>query len=146
MKKLYVLLGAMVVFYIFSGCSKKDSGPAYYMSAKSGDIDYYVANCIVFSSAGTTIVDGFVQTSATPTYPYITLSLQKPLGFTGEIKLDNISGSYAEYHTITTFASISKSGTVIITNATGSIVSGTFSFTCADGTTITDGVFVAKRL
>lgn len=146
MKKLYVLLLAVsTVPFVFSGCSKKDPGPSYYMSAKIGNADYHVANCIAFPSGGATIIDGFLPTSRTPTYPYIIINLQNSLGSTNKIKLDNSTGSYAQLFTSSTFSSISQSGEMYITDLSGSI-SGTFSFTCADGTVVTDGQFTANRM
>ncbi|MCD6012982.1 MAG: hypothetical protein K0Q79_2844 [Flavipsychrobacter sp.] len=146
MKKLYVLLtGIVAVLFIFPGCSKKDSGPGYYMRAKLGDKDYHVANCIIYASGGATIINGFVQTSTAPVFPYVALSIQSSL-VPSKIKLDKAFGNYAYCFTSSGSYIVSESGEVIITDISGGGVSGTFSFKCTDGTTVSGGAFTGKRL
>ncbi len=146
MKKLYFLLSAIAMLFIFSGCAKKSTGPGYYIQARIGNTDYYATNCIIFSSGSATIIDGFLSNSISSTYPYMVLSLQNSLGLPGKIKLDNTTGSTARYFTSATHAMVSESGSVVITDISGNNVTGTFSFTCTDGTTVTDGAFTAKRM
>ncbi len=145
MKKTSALLSVvMAVLFIFSGCKKKETEPAYYIRATVGSTDYDVPGCIVLSSGNTTIIKG-AQATATSPYAYIALSIQKATLIPGDILFVKNPGSFANVYYTSGSSSVSYTGTVTITETTGSTVSGTFLFNCTDGTTVTNGVFNAER-
>ena len=146
MKKISALLLVLVaLLFILSGCKKKETGPAYYIKARVGNTDYNVPGCIAFSSGNATIFKGS-QAQVTSAYAYIALSIQKGTLLPEEIKFVKVPGSYANVFNASGTSSVAQNGTVTITETTGSSISGTFSFTCTDGTTVTDGEFTAKRM
>jgi len=140
-----LLLVVMAALFIFSGCKKKESEPSYYIKATVGTTDYDVPECIAFSSGNATIIKGAKET-ATSAYTYIALSIQKATLIPGDtILFVKSPSSFANVYYTSGSSSVSHTGTVIVTETTGSTVSGTFTFICTDGTTVTDGMFNAQR-
>ncbi|MCW3122133.1 MAG: hypothetical protein JWQ38_1625 [Flavipsychrobacter sp.] len=146
MKKMSALLVVVMAFLlIFSGCKKKETKPSYYIRATVGTTDYDVSECIALSSGNTTIIKG-ANATATSTYSYIGLSLQKTSLLPGDtIRFVKSPASFANVYYTSGSSSVSHTGTVIITEMTGNSLSGTFIFTCTDGTTVTGGIFNAER-
>ena len=146
MKRISFMFVGVFVLLVLGSCAKKSSEPAYYIKATIGNTEYYAADCIVFSSGGATIINSFKPTAKTASYPHIALNLQVSANVAGKTKLDYSRGSHGEYISNPSFKTISNSGELIITEVSGSTISGTFSFTCEDGTVVTDGEFTAKRM
>ena len=151
---LIIAIGGMATF---SGC-KKSSEHGTAMTATIGGTPFYADNCIF----GYHLL--VPQLDTTRPYP-VTLSIQGFEGATGtcpyiliDITVDsaNPTGTYTttaiHYLGIqaiglvssATIADYGASGTVVITSATDSLITGTFSYLAGSGKEVTDGKFTAK--
>jgi hypothetical protein len=148
-RKLCILLSGAVIACM-AGCSKKQD--SFYLSAQVNSKNYSVAGCIISkftdtaTASTTTLIDGYVQTATSAAFPYVVLVLKDWTWTTGKIDLNNTKGFYALLYTGSGFAQKSEEPTIIINSVSISNVSGTFSFTGADGTVVSGGAFTAKRL
>ena len=139
---------ALLGMLMMTGCIKKKDTPiSYTMTANVGGTAYKAALCIAFAGSSTMEIEAETTTSgATITYPYINLWLTGTSFSLGTFSFDStMARNYAEYIISTSSFKIAQSGSITITSVTPNVV-GTFSFTCTDGTTITDGKFVAENL
>ena len=148
MKKLLSVAILALSVLLTGGCIKKKESPHYTMTATVAGTAYKAALCIAYSSSGTMEIEAETTTSGSSlTFPYIALWIKGSSFTVGTFQLDStMLNNYAEY--ITSLSTIKKaqSGSVTIASASSDLVSGTFSFTCTDGTVVTDGKFIAENL
>ena len=145
MKKLLTLSAiALMGMAVISGCSKSSSSsPSYTMTATIAGKSFNGTNCIASVAGGQLVVDGGAFTTATATYPYIALSVAN---YTGTVTY-SFCGTTLNVAGIDSSASslpVSQYGTITVTAASSTVISGTFSFTCSDSTKVTGGTFSAK--
>ena len=146
----YVIFSvAIITICIFNSCSKSSKGnPNGSMSATINGESFNVQNCSVGSSSlGGLYIEG---ANANLTGRYITLSIT-----------NYVAGSTGTY-SLTTYPDVSvtavldsnnmgqggQTGSITIKTSTPTAISGTFSFTCINGSltwTITNGVFNAIK-
>jgi hypothetical protein len=141
---LTIALIAIAGVSAFCSCSKKSSSPSYTMTASLGSSAYNAPNCIAVPTGTTMVIEGIGGTGTVATFPYVQLIIANWATKTGTYSFDStLAGSYAQYLLNSTTIKISKSGSVVVTSASATTISGTFSFTCTDGTTVTGGTFTA---
>ncbi len=145
MKKI-VIFSAVVMMGLaaFTGCSKKSSSPSYSMGASVGGTAFSGNNCVATQVGTILTVQGWSGSSTSAVFPYFALYISNFTG-TGTFAFDStMLSNYAEYLTSTTSIKIAKSGSIVVTSASTSAVSGTFSFTCTDGTTSAEALLLLK--
>ena len=143
-KNLTILAIAILGLIAFAGCSKKSSSPSYSMKATINGVSFSAANCVAVSSGGDVVIDGYSGTSSASTsFPIISFSLTGYNKTTGTFNLDRTTNFAAIDSSISAVA-FSNHGTLTITTANSSVISGTFSFTCDDSTKVASGSFTAK--
>jgi len=150
MKKILTIAAiAMIGLLTFAGCSKKSSsGPSYYMKATLGSSAYNAGNCIASSNgAGGLTITGLGGSSTSPTPPYVSVEIVTWSNAAGTFNFDStMTTNFAQYILSDTTSKISKSGSVIVNTVSSTVVTGTFTFTCTDGTVVSGGTFSAKVL
>ncbi len=139
---LKILFVVLIANLFCTGCNKSSSTPAPFMKATTGTT--------TFSVSGTS--QAFCSTSSSGGIDYIYISGEDANGKkirivlidnsgTGTIQIG--TGNAAAYYYpggSTTSYTYATSGSVTITSLTPDIA-GTFSFTCADSTVVTNGSF-----
>lgn len=159
MKKLTIAcaVGAIALFTI-SGCKKKtDSTPvATSMTATINGVAFSGSTSLFAINNGDLEVDGGNlntqnNVSVQLLDPYIRLKIANYIaGTTGTYSFNTASGSYTGSAEIDSNSVsidgiiMGTTGTITITSSTSSVISGTFSFNCADSTKVTNGAFTAK--
>jgi hypothetical protein len=146
MKKL-LTFSAIALFgmALISGCSKSSSSsPSYSMTASVSGTSYSAGNCIAVNNGTYIVIEGIGGATTAPTFPYLAISLTNYNKTTGTFNFDSSqTTNWAEYLTSSSTYKISKSGSVTITSVSPNIT-GTFLFTCTDGTVVSSGSFTAK--
>lgn len=144
MRKILVLAAAALI--TFSGCSKKDSSPSYSMKATIGASTFSTSRCVAVAAGGALTIDAWTGTTTSAAPPQITIAITTWNGGTGTITFDSLlTTGYEEYLPNMATVSTSKTGSVNITSVSSKTISGTFSFTCDDGTVVSNGSFTAQR-
>ena len=139
-----VLIGLAVV----TGCQKSASTTNYSMDAIIAGKPTIFNNCFVSAgynsitgSASNYVIEGLSNSS---NFPYIMLSVPAIKDTTYYISGTTVS-NYAKYFVDTVTTKYAASGIVVIASVSPYVI-GSYSFTCTDGTTITQGTFIAKPL
>jgi len=139
---------ALISLTAITSCTKSATTTGYYMSANLGgaatvfnNSSISVANNSV-TGAKTYIIQGL---SNEKNYPYVYIYV--PSKDTGTFAIGNYSmATHAIFATDTLTIKQSAYGSVRIDTVTAGFISGTFNFTCTDGTVINTGIFHAKPL
>ena len=145
MKKILMIAAiAGVGLATFSGCSKSSSSsPSESMTAKINGANYSNSNVTATISGPSMSVSSSTGVT-TITYPFVTFGV---FNYTGVgTYTANSSGGMNVFgiDSSTTAALVGAYGTVVVSSASSSYISGTFSFTCSDSTKVTSGTFTAK--
>ena len=147
MKKiLTIAVIAMIGLLTFAGCSKSSSGSSNTMKATIGSTAFSSNNCIFSINAGLLGIYGYTASGATVSYPNISIGINNyTSGSTGTYTISDTSTNIvAGVDSSATSAIVAQTGSIVITSSSSSSISGTFNFTCTDGTKVTGGTFTAK--
>ena len=147
MKNIFTFAAiAIISFTAFAGCKKSVTTTGYYMGVAIGSTPVIFNNSLIsvannsVTGAKTYIIEGLNNET---NYPYIYIYV--PAKDPGIYTIGNyLSATHAIYALDTLTIKQSVSGSVKIDTVTASFISGTYNFTCADGTAITAGVFHSK--
>jgi hypothetical protein len=148
MKKIITLAMALMLGVLFmTGCSKKSDSPSYSMKATAGGTAISANNASATLAGGSLAIAGINSSGGAATPPYISMTIVNFTG-TGTYNIDAsgtvASASYFPDSDLS-HVKISKTGSIVVTSSSSASVSGTFSFTTTDGTSVTGGTFTAKR-
>ena len=139
---------ALTGLSVLSGCSKKSSSPTYSMKATIGNSSFNEsAHILADTTLGGLIITGAAGSTTTAANPQIVITIVNWNGSVGTTTFDSTTATgFEEYISNSSpTPSTSKTGTVTITSVTSSRIAGNFSFTCDDGTVVTNGTFTAPR-
>ena len=138
---------ALISMATLVGCTKSSTTTSYSMVAVIGGGTTTFNNSLLnvtynaVTGVNTYVIQGLNNEK---NYPYIYIYFPKK--DTGNFTLGGYpSSAYAIYAVDTLTIKYSVSGTLRI-DSLSPVVKGSYNFTCADGTTITAGVFRAKPL
>lgn len=147
MRKLILIAATTIVgFGAMTSCTKKSDSPSYSMKATVGTTAFTTSHCIATASAGSLTIVGWSGTSTVAAAPMMDIVITSWNGTTGTTNFDTtISTGYEQYVQTSTATLQARTGTVNITSVSTSAISGTFSFTATDGTSISGGTFTAQR-
>ena len=143
---------ALLSITFLGGCSGTGTltGTTYTMSATVGTTPFNGGICIAVYNPTVSddlAISGSTLSGSIGGPPQINLNIINWPGGTGTFILGPAStmtfGNYVASASATT--KISTSGYVIITSMTSGMMTGSFAFTCDDGTVISAGRFNAKR-
>lgn len=148
--KFFKTVLAVALIAAMSGCSRSSSSsPAatYSMRATIGSASMNGTVCIATVVSGVLGISGSTVVSGVGGPPQINLAIYSWTGAAGTFALGSTGGNnFGEYIASTgALTNISTSGTVTITSVTTTAISGTFSFTCSGGVSVTAGTFTAQR-
>lgn len=128
------------------GCKKPATNPSVYMKATINGQTFFGSNCVSTVANNYLFINGgnLTDTIGPSQFPQINLILNTSGStLTGTYVIDGVnnkakldSAIYVEYS--------SYSGTVTISSAKASYISGSFQFTCSDSTKVTNGAFTAS--
>lgn len=148
-KTLSFIIISAIGFAAITGCTKSSSsssstttttGSTYFMKATINGVPFSTN----YAGASTAGVD-IVGVNISGILPSIVIYLPGFAVNTYHVNDSSITlANSAVLDSSTYQMPISHYGTVIITTSNSSIISGTFSFTCADSTKVTNGSFTAK--
>ncbi len=144
--QLIVTIALMGIFLI-TGCrTSSSSSPSYSMRATIGTASMDGTICTA-AVAGTALgIGGVTVTGGTGGPPEINLTIANWGGSAGVFSIGTVSsGSFAEYVVSASSTLVSQSGSITISSVSTTTITGTFNFTCTDGTVISAGTFSAKR-
>jgi len=128
----------MVSIGFFSCQPKKNGTPSSTMTATVNGVSF-VANSVTASD----ISGSFLITGTTAAGQEITISIPDLSSSTTSYTIDSLYHQAFYYVNTNTTPTTAKSGTFTITlNGTAS-GTGTFAFTCKDGTAVSNGVYTA---
>jgi len=138
---IFALSGAA----IFTGCQKSEpTTTKYNMSVDIAGKATYFGNCFVNLSYNPLGASNYVIEGVQDSADFPTVFLAVPVIATGVYNIGSPSTSvYAKYFSDTVTSHIAASGTLVIASTTP-VVSGTYSFTCTDGTVLSKAIFMAK--
>ena len=148
MRNIFTLVAvAIISFATLTGCQKSVTTTDYHMGVIIGGTPVLFNNSFVSvannsaTGAKTYIIEGLYNEKD---YPYIYIYV--PAKDTGTYTIGNyLSATHAIYATDTmTPIKQSVSGSVRIDTVTAAFISGSYNFTCDDGTVITYGIFHSK--
>ena len=147
MKKITTLsVVVLLAIAALPGCKKKDA-PAYSMTATIGGTPYTAALAVADNVGGLEVFSETTTGGTAVTYPYINIHITGSSFATGTYAFDSLkTTNYATVFLSDTSTKIAQSGSVKITGVSADAISGNFTFTCTDGTVISNGKFVAELL
>ncbi len=158
MRKILFVLALLVGAFIINGCTPSGGGggggSTYYMKATVAPSNMNTTMCIasVNASAGNSLaITGSTISGGVGGPPIIALCVYNWSGGTGTFALSNPGSAaptmpFGQYTAGGgAYSKNSSSGTLTITSVSATAISGSFSFTCTDGTAITAGTFNAER-
>ena len=142
---------AMIALSALSGCTRSSTpSPSYSMTATVGSISFHATNvyAVYTASTGSLAITANNTSSTYPSFSTVAYNYTAPATYT----IDNgagstnrqVSGTYAPDATLAD-AKVAQTGTLTISSVSSTTVTGSFSFTCVDGTPMS-GTFTAKRL
>jgi len=147
----FSLVIALLGFTVLSGCSSSggsSSSPSYSMHATIGTTTLNGTACIASLLGSDLGISGSTVTAGAGGPPQININVSPWSGATGTTSLvaPLPTGSFGEYTASAgTITKVSQTGSVTITAVSSTTITGTFSFTCSDGTGVSAGTFTAKR-
>ena len=156
MKRILTLAAiTMIALSALSGCTPSGgSSPSYTMTATVGGTAHTFTNVYAVYTASTgsvaiTANNGTsTSTAAYPEFTTVVYSYTAPATYTINSSPGatnpGVEGTFAPDATMTDWK-VASSGTTTISTFTSTVVTGSFSFTCVDGTVMT-GTFTAHRL
>jgi hypothetical protein len=139
---------AMIGLFAFSGCTKKSDSPSYTMKATVGSTAFSVNNCYGLISGTSLSIFGYSASGTTATYPNITIvDFNYTAPGTYDVSTSGTSMVTMAYYPSSDPSAIksAQTGTLTIATVTTTTITGTFSFTCTDGTVVSNGSFTARR-
>lgn len=151
MKKIMTITAiAMMGLIAVSGCKKKDDSPSYKLSATVGGTAFNPTNCTGTVTGGALSIVGWNGSGGTATPPYFSITVSSYTGaatYTIDTTLSApvVSASYFPSASLTD-VKFAKTGSVTVSSASSSTITGTFNFKCNDGTIISGGTFTAKKM
>jgi len=156
MQKILFILALFIGAFVINGCtpSSGGGGSTYYMKATVAPSNMNTTMCIasVNPSAGNTLgISGSTLSGGVGGPPIIAFSIYNWNGSTGTFSLSDPGGAsptmpFGQYTAGGgAYSKSSSSGTLTISSVTATAITGSFSFTCTDGTAISAGTFNAER-
>lgn len=137
-QKVVLITIALAGMTLFSGCKKTGSTSGTIKATING-VDFSTNHCIVHSGSHLAVDGGSYR--STPPSAYIMLDIYHYTGVGTYNITDSTVGAAVD--SSATVIPIAIYGTVVVTATSPNIV-GTFSFTCADSTKVTNGSFNVK--
>jgi hypothetical protein len=151
MKRIMTLSAILMLGLVFfAGCSKKSDSPSYSMKATVGSTAFNVSNCYAVTTGAILNITGNTGSSTSANPPYLGITIYNYTG-TGTFTINSsatapaVAITWAPTSAITDMQA-ATSGTVTITSASSSTISGTFSGTLMNGSSVSGGTFTAKKM
>ncbi len=152
MKNIFLPVAiALIAFFAFSACHKSSSGSLHgSMTATINGQPFTSSHCVIgsFYPSATGIkglnITGWIGNNFDA--PDISLSIANyTTGSTGAYTIvnDTTYSVFASVDSTNSSGQLALTGTINIKSSSATAISGTFSFTLFDGTTVTNGLFTA---
>ncbi len=152
MKLSVWVIAILVTTCIFAGCSKgnKDSPTPTSMTATINGSTFSVSSCLFGYNNDTLVIAGGnvnpqIHNAIQLLDPYIALYISNyVVGSPGTFTIGSTASVYIDSNRASGYSITGSTGTITITKSTTTNITGTFNFTCTDGTVV-NGMFTANR-
>ena len=125
-------------------CTKTVSGTPPSMAASIGSTSYKSPYCMAAQTGSKMEILGLNGTTTTPTYPYVYLYIPKWTGLPTTYPIDSTGVNFGYYFSSSSSALYAVKGSINILSVSSDLVTGTFLFSCNDGTAVSNGIFSAR--
>jgi Na+/melibiose symporter-like transporter len=134
---------AIAVLFFSAACNKTNTNSTYYMEANLGPNNLKGTYCMGYIQGGALIIQGGNFSGTTLQFPYISFNIANFNNTVGTFFIDGVV-NHASLDSSASLSLVATTGTVDIVSTGASAVTGTFSFTCNNGTQVTNGTFNAQ--